>query len=79
MTMALGMNENKLKRAEFTRPSKRLYNIKEAATYLGRTEWAVRGMIFAGKLPCVKDGRRVLLDIRDMDLWIEQSKTQYAD
>jgi excisionase family DNA binding protein len=57
--------------------SKRLYNIKEAAVYLGRTEWAVRGMIFAGKLSCVKDGRRVLLDIRDMDAWIERSKTQF--
>jgi hypothetical protein len=31
-------------------------------------------MIWAGKLPCIKDGRRILLDIRDMDEWVDKSK-----
>jgi hypothetical protein len=31
-------------------------------------------MIWAGKLPVVKDGRRVLLDVYDMDRWIENNK-----
>ena len=57
---------------------KRLYSIKEAAIYLGRTEWAVREMIYAGKLPYVKDGKRILLDIRDMEAWIEQNKTKFT-
>jgi excisionase family DNA binding protein len=57
---------------------KRLYSIKEAAAYLGRTEWAVREMIWAGKLPYVKDGRRILLDIKDMDAWIEHNKTRFT-
>ena len=55
---------------------KRLYSIKEAAVYLGRSVWAIREMLWAGKIPFVKDGRRMLLDIRDMDTWIESSKTQ---
>lgn len=55
---------------------KRLFSIKEAAVYLGRSVWAVREMLWAGKIPFVKDGRRMLLDIRDMDTWIESSKTQ---
>jgi excisionase family DNA binding protein len=55
---------------------KRLYSIKESAVYLGRSVWAVREMLWAGKIPFVKDGRRMLLDIRDMDTWIESSKTQ---
>lgn len=58
--------------------AKRLYSIKEAAVYLGRTEWALREMIWAGKLPYVKDGKRILLDIRDMDEWIEQNKTRFT-
>jgi excisionase family DNA binding protein len=58
--------------------NKRLYSIKEASQYLGRTVWAVREMLWAGKLPYVKDGRRILLDIQDMDLWIEKNKTQFT-
>jgi excisionase family DNA binding protein len=60
------------------RPAKRLYSIKEAAIYLGRSEWAVREMIWAGKLPYVKDGRWILLDIHDMDEWIDKNKTRFA-
>jgi excisionase family DNA binding protein len=55
---------------------KRLYTVKEAAVYLGRSEWAIREMYYAGKIPCVHDGSRVLLDIRDLDSWIERSKEQ---
>ena len=53
---------------------KRLYSIPEAATYLGRTVWSVRELIWSGKLPCVRVGRRVHLDIVDLDHWIEDNK-----
>jgi len=33
---------------------KRLYSIAEAAVYLGRSVWAVREMLWAGKIPFVK-------------------------
>ncbi len=56
--------------------TKRLYSIKDASVYLGRTVGALREMLWAGKLPFVKDGRRILLDIRDMDQWIETSKVR---
>lgn len=55
---------------------KRLYSVKEAAIYLGRTAWALREMLWAGKIPYIRDGRRILLDIRDMDNWIEKHKMQ---
>jgi excisionase family DNA binding protein len=57
---------------------KRLYSIKEAAIYLGRTETALREMLWAGKLPYIRDGRRLLLDLQDMDRWIDESKTREA-
>jgi excisionase family DNA binding protein len=60
------------------RPSKRLYDLKEASLYMGRTVCALREMIWAGKLPVVKDGRRVLLDVYDMDRWIERSKFTFT-
>ena len=58
--------------------AKRLYNIKEAGTFLGRSEWSVREMLWAGKLPYIKDGKRIFIDILDMERWIEQNKTQFG-
>jgi excisionase family DNA binding protein len=58
---------------------KRLYSIKEAAFYLGRSVWAVREMLWAGKLPCIKDGRRILLDIEDMEAWVKKNKIRFGD
>jgi excisionase family DNA binding protein len=60
------------------RPQKRLYSIEEASVFLGRTVWGVREMVWAGKIPIVRDGRRILLDIFDMEKWIEQNKTRYS-
>jgi len=54
---------------------KRLFNIEEASIYLGRTPNAIRQMIWDGKFRYVKDGKRILLDVKDMDDFIEQHKT----
>jgi excisionase family DNA binding protein len=55
-------------------PIKRLYSMKEAAFYLGRTVDALREMVWAGKLPYFRDGRRMLLDIKDLDEFIDRNK-----
>jgi len=55
---------------------KRLYSISEAAVYLGRSIWSVRELIWKGSLPCVREGRRVHLDITDLDHWIDQNKVK---
>jgi excisionase family DNA binding protein len=57
---------------------KRLYSIKEASVYLGRSVWAVREMLWAGKLPFIRDGKRILLDVRDIDEWIDKNKTRFT-
>ena len=51
-----------------------LLNVKEAAIYLGRSEQAVQHLIFERELPVVRVGRRVHLDRRDLDSWIEKNK-----
>ena len=53
---------------------RRLIDIKKAATYLGRTEIAVREMVWAGKIPHIRADRRVMLDIGDLDRWIESNR-----
>lgn len=54
----------------------RLFTVEDAAVYLGRTKKAVQHLIASGKLPTVKADRRVFLDRKDLDEWIERGKCQ---
>jgi excisionase family DNA binding protein len=54
----------------------RLFTVEDAAHYLGRTKKAVQHLIASGKLPTVKADRRVFLDRKDLDEWIERGKSQ---
>ena len=58
--------------------TKRIYDAKEAAKYLGRSVGALREMYYKGKLPFIKDGSRTLFDISDLDAWIDKTKIQYT-
>jgi excisionase family DNA binding protein len=51
-----------------------LLTVKQAAIYLGRSEQSVQHLIFQKDLPVVRVGRRVHLDRRDLDVWIEKNK-----
>jgi excisionase family DNA binding protein len=53
---------------------KRLYSLPEAAVYLGRSTWSVRRLLWNGELPQVRAGRRVHVDVHDMDAFIEHNK-----
>jgi excisionase family DNA binding protein len=53
----------------------RLLTVEQAAVYLGRTKEAVEHLTGASKLPVVRSDRRVFLDVRDLDRWIETNKT----
>lgn len=57
---------------------KRLLTIKEASVYLGRSIPSVRELVWAGRLPIVREGRRIHLDIYDLERWIEECKTRYT-
>jgi excisionase family DNA binding protein len=52
-----------------------LLTVKQAALYLGRSEQSVQHLIFQKDLPVVRRGRRVHLDRRDLDHWIENHKS----
>jgi excisionase family DNA binding protein len=58
---------------------KRLYTLKEAAEYLGRSEWGMRELIWAGKIPVVRPGggRKIFVDIEDLNGFITQNKSVY--
>ena len=55
---------------------KRLFTVAEAATYIGRSQKAVRTMVERGVLPAVRDGRRLHFDRSDLDQWIQFRKSK---
>ncbi len=69
-----GMNK-----ANIAPTSKRLYTLKEGATYLGRSEWGMRELIWAGIIPVVKPqaARKIFLDVQDLDRFVEANKAVY--
>jgi excisionase family DNA binding protein len=62
--------------ARLTAPSVQpaLLTVKEAGIYLGRSEQAIQHLVFERQLPVVRVGRRVHLDRKDLDAFIEKNK-----
>jgi excisionase family DNA binding protein len=58
---------------------KRLFTLKEAAQYLGRSEWGMRDLIWAGKIPVVREegGRKIFIDVQDLVAYVERNKAVY--
>ena len=56
--------------------SPRLLPLKQAASYLGLTVWAMRERIWAGQIPVVQfpNGRKQYIDRNDLDSFIEENK-----
>ncbi len=59
---------------------KRLFTLKEAAVYLGRSEWSMRNLAWSHKIPVVKEeeGRKIYFDIVDLDKYISNHKAAYV-
>lgn len=58
---------------------KRLYTLREAAAYLGRTEWGVRDLIWSREIPVVKGAsrRKIYIDINDLEAYVARNKAEY--
>jgi len=55
-------------------PTKRLYSIKELVAHIGATEWFWRSQIWDGQLPYVQIGRKMFVDSRDVENFIQKNK-----
>lgn len=56
--------------------SPRLLPLKDAASWLGLTLWAMRERVWAGDIPVVRfpHGRKMYVDTKDLELFIERNK-----
>jgi excisionase family DNA binding protein len=52
----------------------RLVTLKEAAVYLALSLSTIKKMLVSSELRVVSRGGRRMIDIHDLDLWIEQHK-----
>jgi hypothetical protein len=52
--------------------------LKKAAEYLGLTVWGMRERIWAGDVPVIRfpGGRKMFVDIQDLETFIQQNKTR---
>ena len=55
---------------------KRLLTLNEAGAYIGLSHWRVRSLIYSGQLAYVRLGRRILIDLKDLDALIDSKKHQ---
>jgi excisionase family DNA binding protein len=57
-------------------PNGRLLKVKAACLYLCVSPWTLRRLVQQGELPIVQysDNGPWLLDVRDLDSWIERHK-----
>ena len=55
-------------------PVRGLYSLKDAAVYLGRPKAAVRELIWSGRLPYIQDGRKMYVDLYDIEQYIQDTK-----
>lgn len=58
---------------------RRLLSQKEAAAYLGISYWTIRDLIFQGEIPVVPiTKRKSVVDIKDLDAYIERKKRRFG-
>jgi excisionase family DNA binding protein len=55
-------------------PPRRLMTIRETSTYLAISEREVYNMLANNELLGVRHGRRVMIDVRDLETWIAAHK-----
>jgi excisionase family DNA binding protein len=69
--IAAGVREELRREDAGTAVAARLLTVDQAARYLGRTKASVQHLVAQRRLPVVREGGRVFLDVRELDRWIE--------
>lgn len=60
--------------------SPKLLTLKEAAKYLGLTEWSLREKVWKGQITFVRTpgARKIYFAVEDLDQFIEDNRTRYV-
>lgn len=52
----------------------KLLDVRGSGAYLGVSPWSIRDLIWSGELPYVRIGRRHMVDVADLDGYVERAK-----
>ncbi len=55
-------------------PTPRLLDYKSAGVYVSLSYWSLRELVLDGEIPHLRFGKKILIDRRDLDAWIERHK-----
>jgi excisionase family DNA binding protein len=57
-----------------------LLSLKDAARYLGLTDWALRERVWQGHIPFVRfpGGKKQYFHVKDLEQFIEDNKARYV-
>ena len=69
-----GLDDRQYSAAQNRVPQRRILSVRDAALYLGRTEKSVRHLVQKHKLRAIRADGRVMLDLFDLDAWIEMHR-----
>ena len=69
-----GSPEGTVDRRTNVLPAPRLLDYKAAGAYLSLSYWSLRELVLNGEIPCVRFGKKILIDRQDLDAWIEANK-----
>lgn len=60
---------------------RRMYSVKDAASYLGISEWNLRDLLIARVFPVLRHGERgkIYIDVANLDVYIQKNKTSTAE
>lgn len=62
------------KSAQWIGSPQRLFPLKQAAAYLGRSPRGMRELEWSGRIPAVRDGKKIYFDIQDLNAYVERNK-----
>ena len=69
-----GSAEGTLDRTTNGLPTPRLLDYKSAGVYVSLSYWSLRELVLDGEIPHLRFGKKILIDRRDLDAWIERHK-----
>lgn len=72
--LVAAFKQNSQHQTQQNKQQARLLTAKEAGEYIGRSEQAVRHLIFQRDIPVVRNGRCIRIDRADLDRWTENHK-----
>lgn len=58
--------------------TKRFFNVKEIAVYLGLSPDTIRAWVKKGRIPFSKFGKAVRFDFQKIELWIKAKECPYT-